>query len=371
MKIAYVLLHMRQLFLSGGIGRKIRAQVRFWREAGHEVRIFVLSPDIPPSPEFEVYAFQNAPLLRREWTRSRALAAMMPNLQSYQPDILYLRYAPFVLPLQRIFRIAPVALEINTDDINEYRHVSPFRYWHNRLLRGLLLANSAGIVATSHEIARLPCNQRYHKPTCVISNGIVLEDYPPHPAPANIPPILMFAGTPGIAWHGVDKLLQLGELCPDLHIEIIGTRPDQIQRPIPPNVQLHGLVPLHQVREILQRADVACSTLAFHRNRMEEGSPLKTREYLALGIPTIIAYQDTDLQELSLDTILYLPNTEDNVLAHADRIRNFAYAMRGKRIERSLIAQRIDQRQKELQRLAFFQSLLDHPESPKNQNKKL
>ena len=364
MKIAYVLLHMRQPFLSGGVGRKMRAQIRFWREAGHEVRTFVLSPDIAASSEFEVYFFQGSSLIQREWARSHALAAMLPDLQKYQPDIIYLRYAPFVLPLQRIFRIAPVVLEINTDDVNEYRHHGAFRYWHNRLMRGFLLRNSAGLVSTSYEIAHLPCNQRYHKPTCVISNGIVLDDYPPYPAPANTPPIIMFAGTPGIIWHGLDKLLLLGKHCPDLQIEIIGSHPEQIQQTVPPNVHMHGLVTLERVKQILKRADVACSTLALHRKNMQEASPLKTREYLALGIPTILAYQDTDLEGLSLETILHLPNTEDNVASHIERIRDFAYAMRGKRIERELIAPRIDQREKERQRLVFFQSLLDKTALP-------
>jgi hypothetical protein len=88
---------------------------------------------------------------------------------------------------------------------------------------------------------------------------------------------------------------------------------------------------------------------------MNEASPLKVREAIAYGIPLVIAFKDTDLDDLNLDTILKIPNSEDNVATNAEKIRSFAYRMRGQRIPRQQIAERIDWRRKELDRLEFFQ----------------
>ena len=49
---------------------------------------------------------------------------------------------------------------------------------------------------------------------------------------------------------------------------------------------------------------------------------------------------------------------EDNVELYAEQIRSFAYQMRGKRLDRDAVASRIDQRNKEDARLAFFEQIV-------------
>jgi len=93
---------------------------------------------------------------------------------------------------------------------------------------------------------------------------------------------------------------------------------------------------------------------------MEEASVLKIREALAYGIPVIIAFWDTDLHDVSLDTILHISNTEENVMENAERIRSFAYAMIGKRVDINSVASYLDQNKKEIIRLSFFQSILQN-----------
>lgn len=94
---------------------------------------------------------------------------------------------------------------------------------------------------------------------------------------------------------------------------------------------------------------------------MEEASPLKTRESLAHGLPTVLAYTDTDLDRAALDFLLKIPNKEDNIQTHAHAIREFAYRMRGCRADRAALRSLIDAGQKEVARLAFFEELLRRP----------
>ena len=108
---------------------------------------------------------------------------------------------------------------------------------------------------------------------------------------------------------------------------------------------------------LLANSDVAVSSLAFHRVGMQEQSPLKSREYLAYGLPMVVPYIDTDLNDLKCDFLLNIPNREDNIQTHAEVIRDFAYRMRGRRVDRQMIMP-IDQTRKETERLRFFEEII-------------
>jgi hypothetical protein len=163
----------------------------------------------------------------------------------------------------------------------------------------------------------------------------------------------------GFAAHGIDKLVTLAELCPDLHFDVIGYDGFPGQGTLPVNMVFHGYLPSERYLPLLAGSDVAISSLAFHRVGMQEQSPLKSREYLAYGLPMVVPYTDTDLDELDCDFLLKIPNQEDNIRTHASAIRDFAYQMSGRRADRSMIASRIDSKQKEAERLSFFAAILE------------
>jgi glycosyltransferase involved in cell wall biosynthesis len=157
----------------------------------------------------------------------------------------------------------------------------------------------------------------------------------------------------------VEKLLILARQFPDLKLDIIGyTASDLKDREIPENIVFHGFLAGDEHHQILCKADVGIGTLALHRNQMEEGSPLKVREYLAYGLPVVIAYQDTDLKDIPADFILRIPNSNDNVEVCANLIRDFSYRMMGERADRDLVYPLINQSKKENTRIAFFEGLL-------------
>jgi hypothetical protein len=159
-------------------------------------------------------------------------------------------------------------------------------------------------------------------------------------------------------WHGVDKLIHFAGIYPDVIVNIVGYSQKDVEISVPPNVHLFGFLDQARLKEVLKNTDVACGTLALHRKNMDEACPLKVREALAYGIPVVLGYRDTDLNGLELDTILRIPNTDDNVVSHAERIHTFAYNMVGKRVDRDLIRSRIDQVEKEKERLRFFVDVL-------------
>lgn len=365
MKIAYVTIHIEPKLINGGVGKKINSQIAIWKGLGHSVTLFSLTPEaISSIPDVEQFLFKsslNMPVLKfitREMARSAALARLISQVRGYKPDVIYFRFGLFTLPLQDLFQIAPVVLEVNSNDQAEYRSRGLFFYWLNRLTRDFIFSHCTGWIASSHELANLAANRRHRKPVCVVSNGIELDKYQPIPAPQNHLPVLAMVGSPGMNWHGVDKLFPLAERYPDLNIRVVGYRPEDVEGTIPENVRLSGYLEAEDVRRVLAEVDVVFGTLALYRKKMEEASPLKVREALAYGIPVILAYRDTDLTEIESDLFLFLPNTEENVLDHAQAIHDFAFKVMGRRVERSLIRERIDQYQKEETRLKFFRDVL-------------
>ena len=360
MRIAILSLHWPRT-LASGVGRKFQRQITAWRGLGHEVQFFShlhFPPDNAPmvAGEYFPYTLKSGPLglLPSELSRMRALKEMIAAVQDYRPDVIYLRWSMYVYPLQRLFAIAPTVLEINTNDVEEHRLLGLVRSSYNRLTRAITLGGASGIVYATRELSELDVFQSFHKPGVVISNSIEVDSVPCMPAPDNRHPHLVFIGTPGFAWHGVEKLIPLAQTFPDIVIDVIGYDHIEGADRIPDNLILHGYQVGEACDRILARADAAIGTLALHRAGLNEASPLKVRDCVSRGIPIILPFVDTDLDSLQSDLILRIPNTDDNTRTHGGQIHDFLLKARGRRLARELTRERIDSRVKEQQRLDFL-----------------
>ncbi len=360
MRIASISLHWPRT-LSSGVGRKFQRQINAWHELGHEVQFFshmYLPENDPPMVAGEYFIYEQkygaAGLLQTEYSRSRTLQKLIAAVRAYRPDVIYLRWAMYVYPLQQLYTIAPAALEINTNDVEEHRLLGLVKSNYNRLTRSITLGGASGIVYATRELSRLDVFQRFNKPGIVISNSIDVSSVPPMPAPANDHPHLAFIGTPGSAWHGVEKLVPLAQACPDIVIDVIGYDAIEGAAQIPSNLILHGYQVGAACDRILAQADAAIGTAALHRAGLNEASPLKVRDCVSRGIPIILPFIDTDLDDLDSDLILKIPNDEDNVRNCGAQIHDFLYRVRGKRIPREAVQGHIDSRAKEQQRLDFL-----------------
>jgi hypothetical protein len=359
MRIAYISLHWPRT-RNSGVGKKIQTQIEAWRALGHEARLFMhTTPHEPQSEliEADYFFYPASGKIATEIARIRAMRRLVQAVRNFRPDVIYLRYSIYVFPAHDLMNIAPVVEEINTNDLTQHEELGGIYSLYNRLTRGILLRRVRGLVTVSYELAESSAFTCFHKPTCVIANGVDLNGFGQLPAPSNEIPRLAFIGSPGYSWHGVDKLVSLAKLVPDVHLDIIGYEDLPGFGPLPDNITLHGYLPESGYRKILASADAAFSSLALHRVQLEEASPLKSRECLALGLPLIVAYKDTDLHDLKCNFLLKIPNKEDNIRTHASVIRDFAYAMRGVRVERNQVLS-LDKSDKEVRRVAFFDELL-------------
>jgi glycosyltransferase involved in cell wall biosynthesis len=334
-----------------GVWKKVQTQVSWWHTYGAEVGVFLItrsnhSYTLPESIPLSIYPNKSARGRLRAW--HEAVVSILKG----SVDLVYLRYDLFYPSLWLLKGRVPVILEVNTDDEREYCLEGGARCCYNRLTRKLLFQMASGYAVVSRELAsRVPkCD---FKAVCVIGNGIDLSQYTPLPPSTKPIPHLVFMGSEGQPWHGVDKVLLLARSLQAWQFHIIGPPP---LPGAPANVKFHGFLSKKEYEEVLAHCDVALGTLALHRNGMNEASPLKVREYLAYGLPVILGHQDTDFPS-GAPFILEIPNREDNVTTHLREIERFVASWNGKRIPRPSV-QHLDVRLKEKTRLEFFERVV-------------
>lgn len=254
------------------------------------------------------------------------------QLARWRPDVVYLRHSTVSPSVYALALAFPTVIGGDLDDLDELRIRSPLRYWYARLTRDRLLRRARRIVVVTHELARHPAITRLGRPISVLPNSIDLADYPELPAPENGAPRLVFIGSPRLAWAGVDKLARLATAFPTWQFDVIGPGADEFPD-APSNLVIHGYRGRAEYLPIVAGADVAVGPLALHRKGLSEASALKVAEYLAYGLPVILANAETAFPD-GAPFLLQLPNTEDNVDVANDAIRAFVEQWRGRRVPR-------------------------------------
>lgn len=349
-------------FRSSGVPEKVRSQVRTWANQGHSPFLHLVSQNPQAEAwltslnsqgvEFEtrLYRYQHP------MQRLSIVQQVISSMYARGGQILYSRQ-DFFLPTMWPHRSRiPMVLEVNSDDRSEQQYMGPLRRHYSRATRNLELGLASGIVFVSREIAEGPSFQNVKSPRVVIGNGIDFSRTPDPREAEKEGTRFVFIGTGGQDWHGVDKILQLAAARPQWSFDLIGPPHAEVHR-LPRNVRLHGPLAGEEATAILKGAHFALGTLALHRINMSEASPLKVRQYLALGLPVITAHVDTDFPD-GAPFLLTLPNAEDNVMQNLPRIDRFVDSWRGKRVPRPNI-EHLSTQYKEQARLKFFEEVIE------------
>jgi glycosyltransferase involved in cell wall biosynthesis len=356
-KIAY-LGQMADVDTENSISKKIRSQTTTWQQLGHTVRYFALAPTTNVWPGLAgVEPFLLSKRNPRQWAVNSL--RLCKCLYGWRPDIIYLRYANHAPGLPGLFRRIPTVAEINSDDTTEYAlTLSPYKCLYHHLTRNRMFRSIRALLPVTNELAARLAH--FAKPTLMIGNSINLADFPLPSRPPAADTRLVFIGSHGAPWHGLDRLAELAGLLPSVAIDVVGYTPEEWRLENLPDgggrLGLHGPLPRIGYESLLAQATAAIGTLGLYRKHMDEACPLKVREYLALGLPVIGAYRDTDIPP-DADYFLRLPNNSEPLAPWRDRIAAFIEHWRTRRVPRSAIAH-LDVSVKEAQRLAFMEKIV-------------
>lgn len=369
MRIAYLL--GEDLSKHPGLKHKIDSQINYWQTAGHEVfRVQHYNGSIVDAGGVvNKQSISITEVGESKWRRLRRLATqydyIMDALVNIKPDLTYTRY---LYPADGVDRIkdhsGKLIIEINSDDRAEYIQKNWVTGFFNAFFRNRILEKADGLVFVTNELANSESFSAFTSIREVIGNGIEVASFEFLERTCNRFPHLVFIGSPGQLWHGLDKISFLAEKLSDFSFHIIG--PDktscmQLWGSIPANVIVHGYLSDKDAQRIIKSMDLGIASLALHRNGMQEACPLKVRQYLAQGLPIIVANRDPDIVS-EQNFYLQIPNNQKNVESSFLEICDFVERVMGNaniRNEARLYAEKyLSADRKEAERLQFFDKVL-------------
>jgi len=346
MKIAYICTDPGiPVFGTKGASIHVREVVAALRSQGHELRVY--SPDIDPAanPEPDVFrrvvlsgiAAELAPALRtdvqavdhlaNEYTRLLYVEflqrVLLPELESWQPDFIYERYALFGyagVELARRLRV-PLVMEVNAplrEEQERYR-ILALRETGEKLERRILTSAGA-LFVVSEPLAAFARGIGVDAGRIeVLPNAVDTDRFSPEVAAApdarfgvEDERLIGFVGTLK-PWHDVDTLVQaVGMLhARDARYRLLmvgdGPRYDDLVALQAPYLRLYGAVDHARVPALLAAMDLIA--VPYGGEDDPYFSPLKLFEAMAMAKPVVGARvgQVPLIIEDGVDGLLYEP----------------------------------------------------------------
>ncbi len=358
MKILYIT--EQDLDNNSGVTHKVLGQVSVWVSKGHDVEAVNLNTLQIYNARTKEFGYLGKPVPSHSQLRTfsnlwRNSSAVYDYVCQRDFDVVYTRYFPWTYSFSLIGSRSKLIFEINGDQDEEYKNRSFVALLYYRMTKRLTYLSAKGAIFVSHELSgrfshHFPANK-------VIGNGIDDELFQ-FPITAEVSGSgvlnLVFTGSSQLNWETQNELMNFMAGRNDFHLHVIGNEGINTE-----NVTFYGKVSRQKNLEILAKADVAISTLNFYLRGIHEGSPLKSREYLALGLPMIAGYEDTDLKNRFPENILVLPNVPETLLKNSDRVISFLMRVRGQNREkiRAQVRPFISYLHKEQKRIDFFREI--------------
>ena len=347
MKVAYIncLLSKRGLL---GVEKKLAAQARAIALLGLDMDIFHF--DLARQLQDDRVHFYR----RTEGSLGQVLSlfhrysCISRRIDTDKYDLLVLRYSGGDFSLFSSFfrrNAGKIVTEHHTKELPEaytYKTTLPQKALTlsiERFLGPEMIKRCGGLIGLTDEIKRYELDRAgVSIPACTIPNGVLVQDVPfsRHACYNGKVLKLLCLADAFEAWQGLDRILaglQNYSRKPFLHLSIVGNLPANqvyLYRSLNHNVHVRidflGRLCGSMLEEVCQNTHVAFSSLASFRAKVREACTLKTREFIARGLPFVIGHSDPDLE--GVDEFLFRippdnsPVNMDEVVAFAERILN-------------------------------------------------
>ena len=234
----------------------------------------------------------------------RFLAYLVFEYQAFMSmcfaSVIYVRYNPkavflnLLLPFFAVFK--SVYVEHNTIMATELAFLGRHgeNRWHHFFLR-YLKGHRITHVAVNDELKLhllqkgLSCvvyaQNGYLAPALDHVDNAVLSDFMAFKS--SFKQVAVFTGN-GHAWHGLDEIVSLMDLFPEIGLVVIG--PYALDN----RDCIHAISSCHSdtVCAVINNCDFAISTFRWDMLSIFEGSPLKSRQFLCHGCPVLVNYYD-------------------------------------------------------------------------------
>jgi len=183
------------------------------------------------------------------------------------------------------------------------------------------LKNCIGITGVSQEVIDFEKNRGIKLPNCVISNGTDVKNT----SFSGFTPFdgeklrMITISSAFYKWQGLDRILKSilcyeGEI--EIHINIVGRVISPIEKDLIERckkkekvyIYEHGMLDRIDVEKIIDKVNLAISTLCLYRKGMRSTSSIKNCEFMARGLPFIVGHHDPNIDYTS-DYVLRVSNS--------------------------------------------------------------
>lgn len=287
-----------------GVYKKVLHEKECFEKLGHEVKLIVFhtSPIGFPKSDAEFISLNdnNNSILGKISSGRKLNKMVIEAAKNEKPDIIYFRDRGAILNFfDKLSEIAPVFVEVQSNVIEENKVTNKKRYMLEAILKRSYYKSVTAFVCITNELYKNEI--RYNdKPGFILGNGILKEDLGfAKKKDINDKINLIFVISPGLPWHGTERLIRSFNNAPNkdkfvIHIvgeeDRFGVENDQIK--------FYGVVNDKQkLDDLFKISDIGVGTLALYTKNMKEAAPLKVRHYIAKGLPVIIAYDDVDITD--------------------------------------------------------------------------
>jgi glycosyltransferase involved in cell wall biosynthesis len=240
-------------------------------------------------------------------------------------DAFYFRYSPMSpltwFLLRYISTRKIVIIEHNTKHENEFRFLEKNIHLFLHKLAYSHLKKSKAIQLCVNKELENTLKEEGFKHTLYVQNGYEKPIFSANKNHALIErcislkkeyKLAIFTGN-GYPWHGLKEILSLIEPHKNLKLIVVGPYHSLLESE---QTVITGSLQQDILLELYNICDFAISTFRWDMLEINEGSPLKTREYLCNGLPILVNYKDSAEDFKELQPFVYNAKKDPNALSH-------------------------------------------------------
>ncbi|GGM00679.1 glycosyltransferase [Glutamicibacter protophormiae] len=263
--------------------------------------------------------------------RSRLTSAV----ENFGPSVIYVRWlSPVPGLLMKLNSIAPVVLDIHANDIRETARESKMRQTYMKMYRNAELRVPNGATFVVNELAEAPEYDILAGRRAVFGNGSWVERRAS--IPDGKPKVGIAVGAPN-AWTALDRYATLAQVLQDAAIWVAVCPPDlvhEVQSQVGGTVKVVAAASEQEYYAELASWTVGMASLGLERKGLRTATPLKVRDYVGIGLPTILPFWDEGVSPLADPLVLQLAGEGELPASNIDPnlIRQFIRAAHGKNL---------------------------------------
>lgn len=198
-----------------------------------------------------------------------------------------------------------IPFKINPSVFSYYITSVFFLSWIEKYIGAKCLKYAAAGLVVTPEIGELEKKRYKYYKTFTLTNGISPNQIGLNNNRENNDILngIFLAGTNAV-WHGIERIINSFELATTkkkIHLYFIGRIDEKLIQKYSNNecVFFINYLSKMELLELLNKMHFAIGTCALYKTGLVEGAVLKVREYLSVGLPVVLGYDDSYIRSIS------------------------------------------------------------------------